>query len=392
MPLVIGQIQAPLPAGTNNIGDVDVVSTVLPSNAATETTLAAIKDTAGIKKITDALPAGTNNIGDVDVLTLPAGTVAGGSSLPAGTNNIGDVDVLTLPAGTVAGGSSLPAGTNNIGDVDVLTLPAGTVAGGSSLPAGTNNIGDVDVLTLPAGTVAGGASLPAGANNIGDVDILSIIPGTASANLGKLANDPFIASGTGVQMLGVRNDSTAQTTYPGLDANTAPIATDLKGNQLVVGNLPNDAVDVGNPVKIGGQARTTNPTAVADADRVNAMFDKQGKQIVRTVAPRELVTDTTTTITASTSETTILAAGAGGVFHDITMLTVANTSATDVRIDFRSATAGAVRFSWLVPAGSTIGGVMQTPINQTTAANNWTAQSSASVTDLRIFAQAAKNL
>jgi hypothetical protein len=37
-----------------------------------------------------ALPAGTNNIGDVDVLTLPA--------LPTGTNNIGDVDVLTQPA------------------------------------------------------------------------------------------------------------------------------------------------------------------------------------------------------------------------------------------------------------------------------------------------------
>jgi hypothetical protein len=56
------------------------------------------------------LNAGTNNIGDVDVLTLPA--------LPAGTNNIGDVDVLTLPA--------LPAGTNNIGDVDVLSIAAGT--------------------------------------------------------------------------------------------------------------------------------------------------------------------------------------------------------------------------------------------------------------------------
>jgi hypothetical protein len=36
-----------------------------------------------------SLNAGTNNIGDVDVLTLPA--------LPAGTNNIGDVDVLTFP-------------------------------------------------------------------------------------------------------------------------------------------------------------------------------------------------------------------------------------------------------------------------------------------------------
>jgi len=48
-----------------------------------------------------ALLAGTNNIGDVDVLTLP--------SIPAGTNNIGDVDVLTLPA--------LPTGTNLIGQV-----------------------------------------------------------------------------------------------------------------------------------------------------------------------------------------------------------------------------------------------------------------------------------
>jgi hypothetical protein len=50
---------------------------------------------------TGALPAGTNNIGDVDVLTLPA--------LPAGTNNIGDVDVLTLPA--------IPAGSNEIGRI-----------------------------------------------------------------------------------------------------------------------------------------------------------------------------------------------------------------------------------------------------------------------------------
>lgn len=37
-----------------------------------------------------ALPAGNNNIGDVDIASLPA--------LAAGTNNIGDVDVLTVPA------------------------------------------------------------------------------------------------------------------------------------------------------------------------------------------------------------------------------------------------------------------------------------------------------
>mgnify|MGYP001619539428 CR=1 FL=1 len=50
-------------------------------------------DGATVPRVTLAtnvgLPAGANNIGDVDVLTLPA--------LPAGANNIGDVDVVTLP-------------------------------------------------------------------------------------------------------------------------------------------------------------------------------------------------------------------------------------------------------------------------------------------------------
>ncbi len=78
-------------------GNVTVVSSVLPTGAATEATLSALnaKVTAcntGAVTISAALPAGTNNIGDVDVLSLPA--------IPSGTNNIGDVDVLTLPATT----------------------------------------------------------------------------------------------------------------------------------------------------------------------------------------------------------------------------------------------------------------------------------------------------
>lgn len=75
---------AQLPAGTNNIGDVDVLT--LP-----------------------ALPAGNNNIGDVDIVTLPA--------LPAGNNNIGDVDLA----------SAIPAGNNNIGDVDIASFAAGAI-------------------------------------------------------------------------------------------------------------------------------------------------------------------------------------------------------------------------------------------------------------------------
>lgn len=73
--------------------------------------------------VTANLAAGTNNIGDVDIL-----------SIAAGDNNIGNVDVVTLPA--------LPAGTNNIGDVDVLTLPAiptGTNSIGTVQPGNTAN-------------------------------------------------------------------------------------------------------------------------------------------------------------------------------------------------------------------------------------------------------------
>lgn len=62
-----------------------------------------VTDANVVHSIANALPAGTNNIGDVDIA----------SALPAGTNNIGDVDVLTLPA--------LPTGTNTIGNVTTLT-------------------------------------------------------------------------------------------------------------------------------------------------------------------------------------------------------------------------------------------------------------------------------
>ena len=176
-------------------------------------------------------------------------------------------------------------------------------------------------------------------------------------------------------------------------ASSAPVVVASNQSSIpIAGDIANDAADSGNPVKIGGVARTTNPTAVADGDRVDAMFDKLKKQVMILNGPRELDVDATTTITASTTETTILAAGAAGVFHDLTVLWVANTSATDVRVDFRSATAGSVRFSLYCPAGNTVGVVLPQPIRQAAAANNWTAQSSASVTDLRIYVAAIKVL
>jgi hypothetical protein len=64
--------------------------------------------------------AGTNNIGDVDVLTLP--------SIPAGSNNIGDVDVLTIAAGT-----------NAIGNVGIIPRTSGGLTTYHLVSAGTTN-------------------------------------------------------------------------------------------------------------------------------------------------------------------------------------------------------------------------------------------------------------
>lgn len=60
----------------------------------------------------------------------------------------------------------------------------------------------------------------------------------------------------------------------------APDGTDLitTDGVKVQGNVAHDAVDSGNPVKIGGKASTSVPSAVADADRVDAYLDEYGKQ------------------------------------------------------------------------------------------------------------------
>lgn len=94
-------IVAPIPAGTNNMGDVDVLSSALPTGASTS----ALQTT------------GNTSIDQIDAgVTVLTGTVSGSeqqvdivASIPAGTNNIGDVDVLTLPA--------LVAGTALVGTV-----------------------------------------------------------------------------------------------------------------------------------------------------------------------------------------------------------------------------------------------------------------------------------
>jgi hypothetical protein len=183
-------------------------------------------------------------------------------------------------------------------------------------------------------------------------------------------------------------------------ATAAPAGTErglivrniTSGTQNAAGDTAHDAVDSGNPLGIGLNARTTNPVSVADGDRVRAIGDKSGSLVVTLNNVRELTAQNTITL-STTTETTLLTAGAAGVFHDLTFLSCTNTSATLARVDIRDATAGTVRQSWAVAAsGGGFTTSLLTPFTQTTAANNWTAQLSTAVTDVRCNVSAVKKL
>jgi hypothetical protein len=89
-----------------------------------------------------AIPAGTNNIGDVDVLTLPA--------LVAGTANIGDVDIASAPTGA----SSITVQGTAAADAAAVGNPVyGGGRASAAAPADVSADGDV----VPAWHLRNGA-------------------------------------------------------------------------------------------------------------------------------------------------------------------------------------------------------------------------------------------
>jgi hypothetical protein len=163
-------VVASLPAGSNNIGDVDVLS-VIPgvgatnlgkaiqsAQGATDTGIAALvvrndtlADLAGADH--DYAPLQVNASGALYVEVKTSG-------LPSGAATEAKQDVIETTLNSIEGDTSSLAGAVSGTEMQVDIV--------ASLPAGSNNIGDVDVLSLPA--------LPAGTNTIGKVDVNAIAP------------------------------------------------------------------------------------------------------------------------------------------------------------------------------------------------------------------------
>ncbi len=161
----------------------------------------------------------------------------------------------------------------------------------------------------------------------------------------------------------------------------------------VGGEISFNAVDNGNPIKIGGRVVSTTAalTAANDSSRVNAMFDDVGKQVVVMNSPRDLVIQSTTSISNS-SESIALSAGGAGIFHDLTLLTMTNKSACGMQVSLRDSRGGTPTMIFYLSSSGGAVVPFASPWKQTTANNQWTIQLENSISCLFVNIQAIKTI
>ncbi len=171
-------------------------------------------------------------------------------------------------------------------------------------------------------------------------------------------------TGTGTAVVSIR----ATLGVAGVTIDTPiPAGTNIIG--YTVGELAHDAADSGNPLKIGGVARSSEQAVVANADRVQAAFDLVGKQIILPYAnPENFVSGAITTAMTSTTSTSLVAAPGSGLRNYITTIIVSNAHATvGTDVIIQDGSGGTTLLT--IPAASAYGGAvvtLPTPLRQPT--------------------------
>ena len=349
-----GQSSIVLDTGTNWIGLATTVVGSAPTLFAVVNTAAAgqssiVLDTGskwiGLATVNlgAAVPAGTNNIGDVDIASIAAGNTNIGdvdvASIAAGNTNIGDVDLASeIPLGTkfiglvstasIQGKVQLVANSGvDVGDIDVL-----------SIAAGNNNIGDVDIASIAAGTnYIGLASV-----NIGGT-LPALAAGTAQIGSVTITNQPALTTGSawiGLASVTVGNTIT-ETNSSSIKTAVEAIDNMISGSEAqvdVVAALPTGTNWVGLATTVIGSAPTlfavVNTAAAAQA---SVALDTGSKYIgLVTVANTVPVTGTFWQTTQPVSGT--VAATQSGTWDEVGI----NDSSNSITVDWLSGATVAV--------------------------------------------------
>lgn len=278
------------------------------------------------------------------------------------------------------------------GSISASTVTTATAADPSYVEGSATNPLSVDLSGHLRGVDSTGklAQATAGSDATKAVSVQGITGGKAvPVSAASLPLPSGAATSAKQPALGTAGTASADVlSVQGIASMTALKVDNSAVTQPVDGGTASGSAVANPPVTVGARAATTNPTAVADGQVVNAMVTKHGKLVTVDGAPRELRGTQKATLSNTTAETTIVTAGAAGIFNDIYGLVLANTGVTTTKVDIRDATAGTIIGTFEVPAGETRGFMLPagSAIPQTTAANNWTAQCASATTAMEITA------
>ncbi len=292
--------------GTSDTGTLRVA--VASNNTPFHTIIDTGSTTAVTGNVTVVQPTGTNLHAVIDSGTITTGgltdTQLRATPVPvSGTVTTGGLTDTQLRATPVP--VSISAGAAVIGHVITDTGSTTAVTGNVTVVQSTaSSLNAAVVGTGTAGAAAGGVLTIQGVAAMTKLLVTPdsvALPANQSVNVAQInATTPLMGSGnTGTGSLRV----TIATDQPQLtnkllvtpDANsavnvgqiggTSTVTAGVNGLLAVGGNIASDGVDSGNPVKIGGRAVSAAPTAVAAADRVDAISDLWGRLYVREQAP-----------------------------------------------------------------------------------------------------------
>lgn len=149
--------------------------------------------------VVDALPAGTNNIGDVDVLTMPATFAEDTAHASA------DTGVFVLGVRNDNGATTFTSTDGDYSPIAVTSSGAVRVAvnfvaaDGGALPNNQAVIAGYDGAAVQAIKTDSAGEL--------QIDVLSVVPGTSATSLGKAEDGPHASGDVGVMALAVRSDA-----------------------------------------------------------------------------------------------------------------------------------------------------------------------------------------
>jgi hypothetical protein len=228
----------------------------------------------------------------------------------------------------------------NAGDVSTANgLPVSLIAGTASIGTLAANSGvDIGDVTINNASGASAVNIQDGGNSItiDNADITSIKTAV------ETIDNAISGSGFNITQFGGTNVVTAG----------------VSGMLAVGGNIAHDSADTSNPLKIGGRAQ--EPTAVleevADNDRVDAAFDRQGRLAIWNGYPVQ-----SAVINCSTNgDNTIVAAAGAGKRIAVLGFSIISDGTTDARWeDGASGTAKTGQYPFQAREGISRNGAIQ---------------------------------